>query len=76
MSTMATKWHGGEAMKYAIGLALLVFAVLLYFLPQLLLWPVLFLLVIGGGAATLHACKRLYQLRQEALSHGNNQPEQ
>ena len=27
MSTMATKWHGGEAMKYAIGLALLVLSV-------------------------------------------------
>ena len=66
-----------EAWAYlSIGLALLVFAVLLYFLPQLLLWPVLFLLVIGGGAATLHACKRLYQLRQNASSHGNNQPEQ
>ena len=67
-----------EAWAYlSIGLALLVFAVLLYFLPQLLLWPVLFLLVLGGGSATLHACKRLYQLRQDSSYHNsNNQPEQ
>ena len=66
-----------EAWAYlSIGLALLVFAVLLYFLPQLLLWPVLFLLVVGGGAATVHACKRLYQLRQTSLSNSNNPSKQ
>ena len=66
-----------EAWAYlSIGLALLVFAVLLYFLPQLLLWPVLFLLVMGGGAATVHACKRLYQLRQTSSSNSNNPSKQ
>lgn len=55
-----------EAWAYlSIGAALLILSIVLYFIPQLLLWPALFLLLIGGGVTSAHAIKRLYQLKQQ-----------
>ena len=55
-----------EAWAYvSIGIGMLLFGLLLWFLPQILLWPVLFLLVIGGLSITIQALVQVWRFHKE-----------
>ena len=63
-----------EAGAYlSIGISLLLLCILLYFFPQILIYPVMFLLLIGGVSITLHALGLLQGLRRERSNRRNNQ---
>lgn len=56
-----------EAWAYlAIGTFLLLTAVLLWFVPQILLWPLLLLLLIGGAGTSLNAIRQIMRFRKKA----------
>lgn len=56
-----------EAWAYlAIGTVLLLTAVLLWFVPQILLWPLLLLLLIGGAGTSLNAIRQIMRFRKKA----------
>lgn len=53
-----------EAWAYlSIGIVLLLAAVLLWFVPQVLIWPLLFLLTVGGVGICANAVRRIMQFR-------------
>ena len=59
-----------EAWAYlSIGLTLLALCVLLYFVPQILIYPTIFLLLIGGVPITVHAVNRLLFLHRQNKVH-------
>ncbi|MDO4998016.1 MAG: phospholipase D-like domain-containing protein [Neisseria sp.] len=65
-SDYATRWVApSEAWaSLSIGISLILFAVFLYFVPQILLYPLLLILGLSGGIAVWQASKRLWQVRQ------------
>lgn len=63
-----------EAWAYlSIGLTLLLLCVLLYFVPQILVYPAIFLLLIGGGSITVHAVNGLRHLRRQSKAQEHKQ---
>lgn len=57
-----------EAWAYlAIGSGLILAAVLLWFLPQILLWPLLFLLAVGGAGTCLNAIRQIIRSRKKTV---------
>ncbi len=55
-----------EAWAYvSIGIGMSLFGIFLWFLPQVLLWPVLFLLVIGGLSITVQALIQIWRIHKE-----------
>lgn len=55
-----------EAWAYvSIGAVLLLGAVLLWFAPQILIWPLLFLLIIGGISTMVQALLQLRRLHKK-----------
>ena len=64
-----------EAQAYlSIGVGLLLLAALLWFLPQLVVYPLLLLLVMSGLATTWSAIKRLRQYRRNPPPIKENDP--
>lgn len=54
-----------EAWAYlSIGIVILLLAVTIWFIPQIIVYPVLLLLLIGGAGTTLQALKQLFKLKQ------------
>ncbi|MFV2029290.1 phospholipase D-like domain-containing protein [Neisseria sp. S1] len=47
-----------------IGITILLLAVTIYFIPQIIIWPLLLLLIIGGSGTALHAIKQLRKFKQ------------
>ena len=57
-----------EAWSYiTIGIVLLLSAVLIFFVQQLVVWPLLVLLVVGGMGTLLAALKQLRQFRRQKV---------
>lgn len=55
-----------EAWAYlSIGIAILLLAALVWFVPQVVIWPLLLVLLVGGGGTTVQAVKQLYTLRRQ-----------
>ena len=65
---------GVPAMVCIIGVGLLLLAALLWFLPQLVVYPLLLLLVMSGLATTWSAIKRLRQYRRNPPPIKENDP--
>ena len=56
-----------EAWAYlTIGIVILLFALAIWFVPQIIVYPLLILMLIGGGGITLQAIKQLIKLKQKA----------
>ena len=56
-----------EAWAYlTIGIGILLFALAIWFVPQIIVYPLLILMLIGGGGITLQAIKQLIKLKQKA----------
>lgn len=54
-----------EAWAYlSIGIGVLLLALLLWFVPQIVMWPLLLILVVGGLSAALHAIKQLAEFKR------------
>ncbi|WP_338809104.1 phosphatidylserine/phosphatidylglycerophosphate/cardiolipin synthase family protein [Neisseria leonii] len=55
-----------EAWAYlSIGMAVLLLAALVWFVPQLVVWPLLLVLLAGGGGTTVQALRQLYTLHRQ-----------
>ena len=56
-----------EAWAYlTIGIVILLFALAIWLAPQIIVYPLLILMLIGGGGITLQAIKQLIKLKQKA----------
>ena len=54
-----------EAWAYlSIGIGVLLLALLLWFVPQIVMWPLLLILMVGGLSAALHAIKQLAEFKR------------
>ncbi|UOO81551.1 phosphatidylserine/phosphatidylglycerophosphate/cardiolipin synthase family protein [Uruburuella testudinis] len=54
-----------EAWSYlTIGIAILLLAVLIWFVPQVITWPLMLVLLIGGGGTFVHAVKQLAEFKR------------
>ncbi len=47
-----------------IGIAILLLAALVWFVPQIIIWPLLLLLLVGGGGTTIQAVKQLARFKR------------
>ena len=55
-----------EAWAYlTIGIGILLFTLAIWFIPQIIVYPLLILMLIGGGGITLQAIKQLIKLKQK-----------
>ena len=66
-SNLASTRLVGESEAWAyvsIGIGMLLLGALLWFLPQILLWPLLFLLLIGGLSLTVQALRKVWQIHR------------